>query len=233
MKDFFTNLFAKTKKAQEALQRVTVAILCMFRRIGSNQSSDEIHVGADANPLFNSLKFKIRSLKRPIYYSGTFLCLLVLITFTSTISANSKELLVKEKDNKLISSPSDTIIPVLIEKGSLSNLEYMNYLIGRNIVIKTSTEWEHLKTYLSEITFHETNIDFSTYHVLAIFDKSSAGSGTTIDITAIWEYADSIVVRLSNLQKTIVSNVVLPFHIVKVPRFDKKIVFEYESRKEE
>jgi hypothetical protein len=28
MKDFFTNLFAKTKKAQRALQRGTVAILC-------------------------------------------------------------------------------------------------------------------------------------------------------------------------------------------------------------
>jgi hypothetical protein len=85
MKDFFTNLFAKIKKAQRALQRGTVAILCMFRRIGSNQSSDEIHVGADANTMFNPLKFKKRSLKilkKTICYGGILLCLLVLFTFT-------------------------------------------------------------------------------------------------------------------------------------------------------
>jgi hypothetical protein len=201
--------------------------------IGSNQSSNgKIDVSADANLVFNPLKQKggFKILKYPfICFSGMIACLLVLITFTSTISANSKELLVKENNNKLISAPSDTIIPILIEKGSLYNLEYMNYLIGRNIVIKTSTEWEHLKTYLSEITFHETDIDFSTYHVLAIFDKSSAGSGTTIDITAIWEYADSIVVRLSNLQETLVSDVTLPFHIVKVPASKKEIIFKYNT----
>jgi hypothetical protein len=100
------NLFAKV---QETFQKVTVATLCTLKRIGSNQSSDEIHVGADANTMFNPLKFKKRSLKvlkKTICYGGILLCLLVLFTFTfaSVGCEKPNETVKNDKLNEIISS---------------------------------------------------------------------------------------------------------------------------------
>jgi len=78
--------------------------------------------------------------------------------------------------------------------------------------------------------FAETDIDFSVYQVIAVINEISL-YGRTVDITNITEYADKIIVRYTNLEYG------LPFatnshsyHIVKIPRNSKKIIFEYYKK---
>jgi hypothetical protein len=79
-------------------------------------------------------------------------------------------------------------------------------------------------------TFDETDIDFSAYQVIAIFDEIHGSGGWSIDITGIVEYSDKIVVRVTHLKTGYFSAVLTqPYHIVKIPVSDKKIVFQEED----
>jgi hypothetical protein len=141
----------------------------------------------------------------------------------------SELLIIKENNHKLISSPPDTIIPILIGKGSISNpSEYY----GTNMIIKTTTEWEYLKKNFSELYMHirEKEIDFSIYQIIAIIEGGSSSS--TIDITNVIEYPDSIVIHISNLIKSIANDSAVLFHIVKIPVSKKEIIFKYDDRVE-
>jgi len=124
------------------------------------------------------------------------------------------------------------IIPVLIGKGCL----YGNGKEGiskQNKVITTFTEWNTLISSINSVnnvsgSFTETDIDFSHYQVIAIFDEIRGNGGWSIDITDITE-ADNIVVTYSNLEKGGETDVMTqPYYIVKIPVSSKEIVFQYK-----
>ncbi|MDR2805320.1 MAG: protease complex subunit PrcB family protein [Dysgonamonadaceae bacterium] len=124
------------------------------------------------------------------------------------------------------------IEPVLIGKGELHPAEFTepNRVINR--IITSAEEWNELKTTLREKvnTLTETDVDFSTYQVIAIFDEIRSSGGWSIDITGIVEYSDSIVVNVSNLKTGGIASVLTqPYHIVRIPASDKKIVFQKED----
>ena len=75
--------------------------------------------------------------------------------------------------------------------------------------------------------FTETNIDFQSFTVIAVFDQIYGNGGHSIDITNIVEYETNIVVTVQSLQTGNTSSVVTqPYHIVKIPITTKPIVFE-------
>ena len=117
------------------------------------------------------------------------------------------------------------IISVQITQGVLSGSDEIP---KQNLLIKTQAEWEDLmNTMDSDNNLTEIYIDFSSFQVIAVFDKARANDEWSIDITDITEYADSIVVTIqNNLKSGSDSEIIIqPYQIVKIPISDKKIVF--------
>ena len=119
-----------------------------------------------------------------------------------------------------------TIVPTEIIKG---HLNYNNTYGQENMVISNTADWQTLMTNFSTIgilnsaTFAETNIDFQNYMIIVVTEVKN--STTTIDITNIQENTDNITVTVENLQQGLTTDVVHPFHIVKIPISTKPIVF--------
>ena len=123
------------------------------------------------------------------------------------------------------------ITPILIAQGEL----YGNGDEGitkQNLVIRTQEEWDNLLNAMNSVnnvsdSFAETEIDFNSYLVIAVFDEVRGNSGCSINIAHIIEYIDSIVVDV-HIATTISGYDVMnqPYYIVKIPVTNKNIVFE-------
>ncbi|MCP1996535.1 hypothetical protein [Flavobacterium sp. HSC-61S13] len=67
-------------------------------------------------------------------------------------------------------------------------------------------------------------IDFKTETVLVVVDNIGGGN-TTIDIVEVMEYKDQVVVDIDRLYYGIAAVISQAYHIVKVPKINKPIVF--------
>ncbi|MBA4155114.1 hypothetical protein [Flavobacterium sp.] len=129
------------------------------------------------------------------------------------------------------------IEPILISKRSInSTLD----IVQQNTVFNSEINWNlllnqfdapfisiGLGNYFTESYFEETVIDFTNYTVIVVIDRIYGNGGHTIDITNITEFETTIVVTVENLQTGNGSSVVTqPYHIVKIPKATKPIVFE-------
>ena len=129
------------------------------------------------------------------------------------------------------------IEPILISKRSInSTLD----IVQQNTVFNSEINWNlllnqfdapfisiGLGNYFTESYFEETVIDFTNYTVIVVIDRIYGNGGHTIDITNITEFETTIVVTVENLQTGNTSSVVTqPYHIVKIPKATKSIVFE-------
>jgi hypothetical protein len=102
----------------------------------------------------------------------------------------------------------------------------------QNIVINDLITWEALKKKMNETdkgntekSLKETNIDFSKFQLIVAFYKQS-NSSTTIDITKATLRSGTIFIKVENLRLGLTQDVAQPFHIVKIPKSSRKIVFE-------
>jgi hypothetical protein len=127
---------------------------------------------------------------------------------------------------------SISITSVLIAEGEL----YGNGREGitkQNRVISTKTEWDNLKAKMNSVNkvtdhFTESEIDFTNYQVIAVFDEIKGNGGWSIDISNVTEYANSIIVDITNLKTGNLTTVITqPFHIVKIPVSKLEIIFNY------
>ncbi|MFL9833511.1 protease complex subunit PrcB family protein [Chryseobacterium terrae] len=115
----------------------------------------------------------------------------------------------------------------LIGKGELIG----NSLPQQNLAITNSTQWTALLNTLdsnnnTSAGFTETNIDFNQYMIIAVFDQTYLNGGHSIDITAIDETSLNIQVNVENLSPGNLTTVVTqPYHIVKIPKIVKPVVF--------
>ncbi|WET04933.1 hypothetical protein [Flavobacterium sp. YJ01] len=99
-----------------------------------------------------------------------------------------------------------------------------------NMVITNKITWEALKAKMNEHNnttrdFKETDIDFSKFNIIATFYRQYNMS-TSIDITKATMRSGKIIVTIENLKVGFTNDVSQPFHIVKIPKSSKKIVFE-------
>jgi hypothetical protein len=117
------------------------------------------------------------------------------------------------------------LTPLTLAKGVLS--DGIKNLAGKNMVVTTKSEWDNLRTTMNLIS---TEVDFNTYQVIAVIDDIHGNGGWTVDITDITEYADKIVVTYTNLETgNATSATTQPFHIVKIPVSNKRILFQQEK----
>lgn len=125
---------------------------------------------------------------------------------------------------------TQNIIPVLIGKGSVSN---PNSPLLLNELIANQTQWNTLLTSMNSVNnvsnnFTETNINFSDFDVIAVFSNSNSilNSASTVDIISINENQTERVVVVGNLINGISADVAQPFHIVKIPKSTKPVIFQ-------
>jgi len=105
-------------------------------------------------------------------------------------------------------------------------------IIKQNLVILESNSWNELIDKLNTVNyvseeFTETNIDFDNFIVIAVFDKIYGNGGHSIDIIKITENENKVIVTNENILRGDATYVMTqPFHIVKIPKTDKLIIFE-------
>lgn len=101
-----------------------------------------------------------------------------------------------------------------------------------NVVIENTTSWNDLIDKMNTVNnvsddFTETDIDFSQHIVIAVFDKIYSNGGHTIDIINITESEINLTIKIDNLMTGDDTQVITqPFHIVKIPKTKKQIIFK-------
>ena len=117
-----------------------------------------------------------------------------------------------------------------VAKGELFGTEG---IVEQDIVINSPMDWsELLETmtpydgYLFEI--YEEDISFEEFQVLASFDGHRPYPGWAVEIVLITELEEYIEVTVHFFMEYIGINPMFnqPFHIVKIPKSDKPVVFE-------
>jgi len=101
-----------------------------------------------------------------------------------------------------------------------------------NLVIKDTQAWTAFMAKINATNnetgkFTETNIDFTKYQIIAVVDEIYKNGGHSIDITKISEEPKRINVKVEKLLKGNIATVITqPYHIVKIPKTSKKVVFK-------
>ena len=123
------------------------------------------------------------------------------------------------------------IYPSPIGKGDL-NGSGKEGIQQQNIVISDTAAWNELKIKMDSYnnvtgSFTETEINFSEYIILAAFSELRPLGGCSIEIKNVLEYSGGINVTIENfVPKAGVAEETQPYHIVKIPKTNKQIVFE-------
>lgn len=120
---------------------------------------------------------------------------------------------------------------VLIGKGNLHG-SGSEGIEKQNLVITSSEEWQDLLNKINSVnkvsdSFSETDIDFSKYTVVAVFDDIRESGGYSLSL-AFQETTDKVLVEV--LRKTpdgIATSVITqPYYIVKLPKRNLPIIFK-------
>ncbi|MEF3077977.1 protease complex subunit PrcB family protein [Winogradskyella poriferorum] len=120
---------------------------------------------------------------------------------------------------------------ILIGKGNLygSGAEGVE---KQNLVITTTEEWKDLLNKINAAnkvsdSFSETDIDFSEYTVIAVFDEIKNSGGHSLNL-AIQETKEKILVEVLRKGPNGIATSVMtqPYYIVKIPKPSLPIVFE-------
>ena len=116
----------------------------------------------------------------------------------------------------------------LIGKGNLTG----SYTAQQNTVITNTTQWNN---FLSQIDgqnnhpstdFTETNIDFNQFMVIVVIDAVYPNGGHSVDIMTVEENPQNIEIDVEKLLQGNVTTVVTqPYHIVKIPKILKPVIF--------
>ncbi|WP_461599024.1 protease complex subunit PrcB family protein [Winogradskyella sp.] len=120
---------------------------------------------------------------------------------------------------------------VVIGKGNLygSGAERID---KQNLVITTSEEWKDLLNKMNSVnnvtdSFSETEIDFSKYIVITVFEEVKNTGGHSLDLI-IQEAKDKILVEVLRKSPDGIATSVMtqPYFIVKILKNDLPVVFQ-------
>jgi len=120
----------------------------------------------------------------------------------------------------------------LIGEGSLYGNGEEN-IEEQSLIIKSDQEWNNLLDKINSTNnvsdkFTETEIDFSNYIIIAIFDRIRTTGDYQIEISNIIDGDKFIIVKTQISGPKDVAPFVMtqPFFIAKIPKTDKTIIFE-------
>ncbi len=120
---------------------------------------------------------------------------------------------------------------VLIGKGNLygSGSEGIE---KQNLIITSPKEWKDLLNKMNAVnkvsdSFSETDIDFSEYTVIAVFDEVKNSGGHSLNLV-LEEADDKILIEVLRKSPDGMATSVMtqPYYIVKIPKPSLPIVFE-------
>ena len=128
-----------------------------------------------------------------------------------------------------INFTAQTIIPVLIGKGSLMGSENIPQ---QNIVISNTANWNIILNSIDLFRLAQfsetTNVNFVNFRLIAVFDKVYPSPTYEFKIASIVENSNNIIVTVQKtLQHSSVTVIDQKFHIVKIPKSPKPVVFQY------
>jgi len=112
------------------------------------------------------------------------------------------------------------------------NLNGSEGISRSNLVIKDAEAWNNLITKMNSKNnlskdFTETVIDFTKYQIIAVIDEVRPYNGYYIEIKSITENNNQFVVKVEQLNAGGIATVITqPYHIVKMPKTSKKVVFK-------
>ena len=143
--------------------------------------------------------------------------ILIFISFFMLLSCNNSD----------DSFSPQNITPILIGKNSISNPSTPL----QNSLITNQAQWDILLSTMNSVNnvsnnFTESSIDFNNFDIVAVFRNPISNSSSTVDITSIVETENQRVVTVQNLIDGVSADVAQPFHIVKIPKSTKPIVFQ-------
>lgn len=102
----------------------------------------------------------------------------------------------------------------------------------QNLIISSQTIWNDLITQMNSINnvsdnFTETDIDFSEYIIIAVFDGIKGNGGHSLELN-IMVNSENIMVNVIDLipEGNATTVITQPFHIVKIRNSDLPIIFE-------
>jgi hypothetical protein len=128
-----------------------------------------------------------------------------------------------------------TISTTLVASGNLYGNGKEN-ITRQNLIIQSNKEWTELMNKMNSANnvtdnFTGTEIDFSNFIILAFFDEIKMNGGYTIEIAGVVENRNDLTVNVRHLSPNgIVPTVITqPYCIVKIPKTEKKIVFNNQS----
>lgn len=123
------------------------------------------------------------------------------------------------------------IEPTLIGKGNLLG-NGDEGIIEQNIVITDQDSWNSLIAQMNLInnvsdSFSETNIDFSEYKVIAVFDELKGSGGHSLELNIIFN-SENIIVNIIKLfpEGNVTTIITQPYYILKIPTSELQIIFE-------
>ena len=131
--------------------------------------------------------------------------------------------------NNISGTPIDT---VLIGQGELYG-NGQEDIPEQKAVIRDSETWNELLQKMNSVngvsdSFTETDIDFTKYMVVAVFDKVENTGGYSIQIEKVLDVGKEIKVIIYKTSPGGFTTQVItqPFHIVKIPASSKRVIFE-------
>jgi hypothetical protein len=136
-----------------------------------------------------------------------------------------------KNDDENTSFTPQNITPTMISKGVLRGNGAEN-ISQQNIVITNQIQFSNLITSMNTVnnvsnSFTETTVDFNNFIIIASFDSIRPNEGYSTNITNITENVDNIVVTVTTSYTPVLTAVVTqPFHIVKIPKSTKPIIFQ-------
>ena len=128
-------------------------------------------------------------------------------------------------DDNNIETP---ITPILIGKGSLKGSENIS---PQNIVIYNANDWNTILNSIDSFTLAQfsetTNVNFNNFELIAVFDNVYPNPSFDVNISSITENQNNIVVTVTKTYNpAITANIDQKYHIVKIPKSTKPVVFQ-------
>ena len=103
---------------------------------------------------------------------------------------------------------------------------------AQHLIITNQSDWNdlmHKMNAVNEVTslFSETEIDFSHYSIIAVFDEVRGSGGHSLDLSIKENTKKLVVTVIRKAPKGLATSVLTqPYCIIKVPKSEKVIVFE-------
>lgn len=121
-----------------------------------------------------------------------------------------------------------TITPVLIGKGNLMGSENIS---PQKIVLYDNANWNDILNSIDQFRLAQftetTNVNFNDFQLIAVFDNVYPSPTYEVNITNVTENVNNIVVTVQKTYSPSIATVMTQsFHIVKIPKSTKPIVFQ-------